>query len=317
MDLASPVRSPQKRRKVSKKKRRIMEHLMNFRTNRGVAELRTMPDGSKRVVNSQKAGSQYGMTWIMPMARVKYPRLNVGGDEGEKKKYLEGKTPEGRVPREQAKLSCVVVHGGLVEDVHDEQRDFVDTMLDIFDELLPLMWQNTSHRGKYESRAKKLMKNKTPEEQAKKAFTLFKNDVRLPFRRGDENIQFNVDNSAYRRDGSAVQPTFFNRDNEVIEDLEKILDGAVARLAVSLNIYETPAGMVGIKFRWDSRNNVLLKNGSGRMGPRKQRCSGISKHRSWSATATSMPTVPRAGATWCAHLIWNRYTSSPPMRAAQ
>ena len=267
MDLASPVRSPQKRRKVSKKKRRIMEHLMNFRTNRGVAELRTMPDGSKRVVNSQKAGSPYGMTWLMPMARLKYPRLNVGGDEGEKKKYLEGKTPEGRVTREQAKLSTVVVHGGLVEDVHNEQRDFVNTMLDIFDELLPLMWQNTSHRSKYESRAKKLMKNKTPEEQAKKAFTLFKNDVRLPFRRGDENIQFNVDNSAYRRDGSAVEPTFFNRDNEVIEDLEKILDGAVARLAVSLNIYETPAGMVGIKFRWDSRNNVLLKNGSGRMGP--------------------------------------------------
>ena len=266
MDLASPpASSPTKRRKVVKRK--LMKHLMNFRTNRGIAELRTMPDGSKRVVNSQKAGSQYSMTWIMPMTRVKYPRLNVGGDEGEKKKYLEGKTPDGRVPRENAKFSCVVVLGGLVEDVHRDQQEFVEMLLDKFDELLPLMWQNTKMRKKYEDKAKRLMKNKTPEEQAAKAFTLFSNDVRLPFRRGDEIVQFNVDNSAYRKDGSAITPVFFDRNNSVIEDLETIRDGAVVELGVSLNIYETAAGMVGIKLRWDSRNNILYKNGSGRIGP--------------------------------------------------
>jgi hypothetical protein len=265
MDLASPVQSPTKKRR--KTQRRLMKHLMNFRTNRGCAEFRTMPDGSKRVVNSQKPGSPYSMTWMMPMARVKYARLNEGGDENEKKKYLEGKTPEGRVPREQAKLSCVVVLGGLVDHVHQEQQEFVACMLDKFDELLPLMWQNTRMRKKYEDKAKRLMKNKTPEEQAKKAFALFYNDVRLPFRRGDEITQFNVDNSAFRRDGTAVVPTFFSAQNQIIEEVEKIRDGAVLELGVSLNIYETPAGMVGIKFRWDSRNNVLWKNGTGRTGP--------------------------------------------------
>jgi len=264
MDLASPVKSPTKRRKTQ---RRLMKHLMNFRTNRGCAEFRTMPDGSKRVVNSQKPGSQYPMTWMIPMARVKYARLNEEGDFNEKKKYLEGKTPEGRVPREQAKLSCVVVLGGLVDHVHQDQQDFVATMLDKFDELLPLMWQNTRMRKKYEDKAKRLMKNKTPEEQAKKAFSLFCNDVRLPFRRGDEITQFNIDNSAFRKDGTAVVPTFFNAQNQVIEEVEQIRDGAVVELGVSLNIYETPAGMVGIKFRWDSRNNVLWKNGTGRTGP--------------------------------------------------
>lgn len=265
MDLASPARSPTKKRKVMK--RRLMKHLMNFKTNRGCAEFRVMPDGSKRVVNAQKTGSQYPMTWVMPPAMTRYTRLNRGGDENEKKKYLEGKTPDGRVPREQAKFSCVVVLGGLVDHIHRDQQDFVNAMLDKFDELLPLMWQNTKMRKKYEDKAKRLLKNKTPEEQAAKAFALFKKDVRLPFRRGEEVVQFNIDNSAYRRDGTAVEPTFFDKNNEVIEDLEMIRDGAVVELAVSLNIYETPAGMVGIKFRWDSRNNVLWKNGSGRTGP--------------------------------------------------
>ena len=267
MDLSSPAASsPAKKRRT--KKRRLMDHLMNFRTNRGHAELRTMPNGDQRVVNSQKKGSPYSMVWLAPMARYKYVRLNAGGDIGQKKKYLEGKTPDGCVQQDQAKLTCTFVPGGLTEEIHQHQTDFLNMLSDKFDELLPLLWENSKMRTKFQKKAKRMAKDKTPEEQEKKAFAFFCNEVRLPFRREDENKSFPIDVSAFRND-EAVQPVFFSRNNQPIDDsdVETLRDGAILSVGMSINAYETPAGMVGIKMRLAPRSIVVFKNGTGRTGP--------------------------------------------------
>jgi len=263
-DLAE---SPNKRRKTMVKKRRLLAALMNHKTNPGHCEIQTSNDGTKRVKCAQKPGSVYSQNYLSPPVRIKYVRLNAGGDMGQYKKYLEGKTPDGLVQQDQAKLTCTVVPGGLTEEIHNQQNEFIAFLEDRFNALLPLMWDITKQKDKYVKKAKKLYKKLSPEEQATKAYEMFRNDARVPFHAEDALKQFTVETSAFKRDGERVEPCFFDRANKQIMDLEELRDGAVVRIGMSINTYETPAGMVGIKMRLDPYNNVLFKNGTGRTGP--------------------------------------------------
>lgn len=262
ISTSAAVAKPTKR-----KKRSLLAALMNYKTSPGHCEIQTSPDGAKRVKCAQKPGSLYSQNYLSPPVRIKYVRLNAGGDIGQYKKYLEGKTPDGLVQQDQAKLTCTVVPGGLTEEIHNQQNDFVSFLEERFQSLLPLMWDITKQKDKYVKKSSKLYKKLSPEEQATKAYEMFCNDARIPFHVDDMTKQFTVETSAFKRDGERVEPCFFDRTNRQIMDLEELRDGAVVRIGMSINTYETPAGMFGIKMRLDPYNNVLFKNGTGRTGP--------------------------------------------------
>ena len=255
------------------KKRRLLAALMNFKTNPGHCEIQTSNDGTKRVKCAQKPGSMYAQNYLSPPVKIKYVRLNAGGDMGQYKKYLEGKTPDGLVQQDQAKLTCTIVPGRLTEEIHNQQNEFIAFLEERFNTLLPLMWDITKQKDKYVKKASKLYKKLSPEEQATKAYEMFCNDARVPFRSDDSPKQFTVETSAFKRDGERVEPCFFDRQGKQIMDLEELRDDACVRIGMSINTYETPAGMFGIKMRLDPYNNVLFANGSGRTGPSESEIS--------------------------------------------
>ena len=200
--------SPNKRRRTMVKKRRLLAALMNFKTNPGHCEIQTSNDGTKRVKCAQKPGSVYAQNYLSPPVKIKYVRLNAGGDMGQYKKYLEGKTPDGLVQQDQAKLTCTIVPGRLTEEIHNQQNEFIAFLEERFNTLLPLMWDITKQKDKYVKKASKLYKKLSPEEQATKAYEMFCNDARVPFRSDDSPKQFTVETSAFKRDGERVEPCF-------------------------------------------------------------------------------------------------------------
>ena len=257
------VASPAKRRRVAK--RRLMEHLMNYKTNRGHAEIQKGSDDVMRVVDAQKKGSRYSQNYLTPLGTVIYTHLKQGGDEGVKKSYIT--TGDGTVTRENAKITATYVVGELSDEITAQQMEYVAFLETKIEELSQLMWKNDKNRGKVLANLRKRDASASDEDLEKLGYARFKTKLRTPIKRDGDSIRFTIDTKAYYKSGDAVEFVCFDRNNQRIEQLENIQSGAIMRLGMSVTTYSTPTGACGIKFRLDAKNNVLIRNGGGRTGP--------------------------------------------------